>query len=65
MLMNAREYSLFTTEVIIKPAALRDFTGWQARFNEKVSSQKGFISLEILNDETAWFLFRDFTQKAT
>lgn len=54
------ELSLFTTEVKVKPDALKEFALWQARFNEKISSQKGFVSLEILNQDAGWFFVQRF-----
>ena len=52
--------SLFTTEVKVKPTALKEFALWQAHFNETIASQKGFVSLEILNQDMGWYFVQRF-----
>lgn len=61
----ASELSLFTTEVKVKPEALEAFALRQAHFNETVAMQKGFISLEILNQDKGWILVKRIPSAAS
>lgn len=51
---------IFITEVKIKRASLDELSLWQAKFNEIISSQKGFVSLEILNRDMNWCFVQRF-----
>src|ERR1700733_5002985 len=57
--------TILTNSVVIKPDEINNFVNWQAKLNDAIAKQPGFISLEILSpaepEQPEWLLVQRFS----